>query len=90
MTQLHEIEVAKHQSKQIRPDRKAYRETEKCRLLSYSTTVVVLHPSVVAEAASTGWQATNRQPRGNERDLVRVVDRLSVESHSSRLVWRVQ
>jgi hypothetical protein len=37
MTYLQEIEVAKHQSEQICHEPKAYRETEKCRLLSHST-----------------------------------------------------
>ncbi len=62
MTYLHEIEVAKQQSKQIRHERKAYRETEKCRLLSYSPPVVALHPAVAAEAktASTRWQTSGR------------------------------
>ena len=50
MTYLQEIEVAKHQSERIYHERKAYQETEKCRLLSHSTPVVAPPPSLAAQA----------------------------------------
>ena len=87
-----EIEVAKQQSKLIHHERQSYTKTEKCRLLPSTTSVVALCAPFAAagQATTTRWTPRSGQANDFEWHLVRVVDRLSMESGQTRVVRGVQ